>query len=189
MGSRVVSGLLGFERKPELQAGRDGAGCRGGSLLVERHWIEGSDTEVLPVGADEHGCGALLLRAVALDPVGDQLVALPLDRDGLEGSNGGRRVVEACTQHGLGLAAGDLAVCSAVVTTGGDEDADDHGHDDERHDDHDGERLARGLGVVDGLVLALVHPGRDWDLSRVGFAGTGGGHFDHSLLLWFVDPG
>ncbi len=150
-------------------------------MLVERHGLESRDAEVLAVGTDEHRRGAALLRCLTLRPRGDQLVADPFDLDGLQRTNGGRGVVEAGPKDRFCLAAGDLAVSRTVVTTGGDEDTGDHGDDDERHDDHDGEGLVGGLGVVDGLVgglvLAPVHPGRDGGLARVGLSGTGGGHF------------
>ena len=186
-GARASGGLL-LQREPVLKAGGDGAGGLGGLLSAERDGLEGLDPEVLTVWTGDHRGGATLLRVLALCPRGHQLVALPHDFDGLQGADAGRRVVEARAQHSLGLATRDLAVCCAVVATGGDEDADDHSEGDHRDDDQQGEpsldRLRVVVGLVgDLLVLALVHPGRD-EVARVGLAGTGGGHFfDHSFLV------
>lgn len=135
------------EGESVLESLGGGAGRRSGILLGKRHGLEGRDAELLPVGADQNGCGALFLRRLALHPGSDEIVALPGDAHGLKRRNALslHRVVEPCLEHGFGLGARFLGVRG--VTTG-DEDADDDEHD--RNDEPDPLEADawRGLGHI-----------------------------------------
>lgn len=164
-GGRLYGRMVGAsaERETVLESLGADTGGRGRILLVERHGLEGRDTERLPVVAHQDRGGAALLRSLSLGPGGDELITLVGDAHRLELGDALslHRVVEACPEDRFGLAAGHLPLCLAVVAARGDEDG---GGGDGEHGDRDDEH-PRVVGVllhygVRGLRLGGRRAGR-----------------------------